>query len=422
MWHRQILANQARLLTIPMTGTRALTVQALFPIGSRYEKRNQSGLSHFIEHLLFKGTPTRPTTLDLSRELDRVGAEYNAYTSRDHTGYYIKIDSEKAELALDLLSDMIWHSKFEAAEMEKEKGVIVEELNMYQDNPTMYLDQLFEETMFGSHPLGQDIGGRPETVRKFCRRELWDFYQSFYQPSNLVLVLAGQISPAVKKLARKYFGSPRFSRQRTGSVFSKIELQRLAGVRVRTKFKETDQAHLALGFPAFSYDDPRSISLALLNLILGGTMSSRLFIEVRERRGLAYAIQSGVNHYQEVGNLVIEAGLDKKRLAEAVNVILAELEKLKKDGVTGGELKRAKENFQGRFVLSCENSNFQADWYGKQALLMKEIETPEQKLKKLRAVSAANIQKIARQVFDRRKLKMAIIGPFKDESKLRNML
>ena len=420
MWHKQLLANKARLLTIPMTGTKALTALALFPIGSRYEKNSQSGLSHFIEHMLFKGTPTRPTTLDLSRELDRVGAEYNAYTSRDHTGYYIKVNAEKTELALDLLSDMIWNSKFEAAEIEKEKGVIVEELNMYQDNPTMYLDQLFEETMFGKHSLGQDIGGRPETVKKFHRRELWDFYQSFYQPSNLVLILAGQISPATIKLARKYFGSPTGKSSRL--VFSRFNPQTLAGVKTRVKFKETDQAHLALGFPAFSYDDPRSISLALLNLILGGTMSSRLFIEVRERRGLAYAIQSGVNHYQEVGNLAIEAGLDKTRLVESVQVILAELEKLKKDGVTGDELKWAKENFKGRFVLSCENSNFQADWYGKQALLMKEIETPEQKLKKLRAVSVGDIQKVAQQVFDRRKLKMAIIGPFKNEGELKKML
>ncbi len=420
MWHKQILANKARLLTIPMTGTKALMALALFPIGSRYEKSRQSGSSHFIEHMLFKGTPTRPTTLDLSRELDRVGAEYNAYTSRDHTGYYIKVDAEQTELAMDLLSDMIWNSKFEAAEIEKEKGVIVEELNMYQDNPTMYLDQLFEETMFGKQPLGQDIGGRPETVKKFHRCELWDFYQSFYQPANLVLILAGQINPATIKLARKYFGQ--LAGKISRPVFSRFNPQTLTGVKMRVKFKETDQAHLALGFPAFSYDDPRAIALALLNLILGGTMSSRLFIEVRERRGLAYSIQSGVNHYQEVGNLVIEAGLDKTRLAEAVQVILVELEKLKKDGVTGDELKWAKENFQGRFVLSCENSNFQADWYGKQALLMKKIETPEQKLKKLRAVSAADIQKIAQQVFDRRKLKMAVIGPFKDGGKLKKML
>lgn len=420
MWSRQILSNKIKLLTVPMTGTRALTVMALFPVGSRYETKPQSGLSHFIEHMLFKGTPRRPTTLDLSRELDGVGAEYNAFTARDHTGYYIKIDAAKAELALDLLADMLWHSKFVAAEIEREKGVILEELKMYQDNPTMYIEQLFEETMFGSHPLGQNVGGRAQTVKKFSHQEILDFYHCFYQPANLVLVLAGGIEKWLQRLVEKYFGERGAKLVRP--KFAPIRPSLLKGIRRCVRFKKTDQVHLAMGFPAFSYDDARSIPLALLNLILGATMSSRLFIEVRERRGLAYMIHSGVNHYSEIGNLVIEAGLDQARLKEALKVILTELEKIKKAGITQEELQRAKDNLKGHLVLNCENSNFQAEWYGKQALLMKKIETPEQKLARLNRVTAADIQKISCQIFDQQKLKIALIGPLKDKKRLAGLI
>lgn len=413
MYHLTKFSNHLRLLTIPMSGTHALTALALFPVGSRYEKLNQNGLSHFIEHMMFKGTERRPTTLDLSRELDAVGAEYNAYTSRDHTGYYIKIDAEKAELAMDMLSDMLWHSKFEEKEIKKEKGVIAEEINMYQDNPTMYIEQLLEETIFPHHPLGRDVAGKTKIINQVSRGDLADFYSRFYQPSQAILVLAGQINAKTKRLASKYFCQRSLKSSRTS--FLPFRFPSATRSKIKVKFKETDQAHLALGFPAFSYDDPRSIPLTLLNLVVGATMSSRLFIEVREKRGLCYMIQSGINHYQETGNFVIQAGLDKTRAREAWQVILAELEKIKKDGVKSEELQRAKDNLAGRLVLACENSNFQAEWYGRQALLMKKIETPEQKLKKMSAVKKEEIQKIAREIFQIPKIALAVIGPYKDE-------
>lgn len=407
------LPNHLHLLTIPMSGTKALTALALFKVGSRYEKKNQKGFSHFIEHMMFKGTGRRPTTLDLSRELDAVGAEYNAYTSRDHTGYYIKIDAEKAELALDMLSDMIWQSKFDSKEVEREKGVIIEEINMYQDNPTMYIEQLLEETIFPRHPLGWNIAGEAKIIKKANRPNLVDFYSRFYQPSQAILVLAGQVNPKIKHLTIKYFSQKNLGLKQP--IFSSFYFKSMGRPKIKVKFKETDQIHLALGFPAFSYDNPRAIPLALLNLILGATMSSRLFIEVRERRGLCYVIQSGVNHYHEIGNFVIQAGLDKKRVREALRVILSELEKVKKEGITTEELQRAQDNLKGHLVLNCENSNFQAEWYGKQALLMKKIETPEQKLKRLSAVKKEEIQKIACQIFQMPKMALAAIGPYKNE-------
>lgn len=362
---------------------------------------------------MFKGTERRPTTLDLSRELDAVGAEFNAYTSRDHTGYYIKIDAEKAELALDMLSDMLWQSKFDSREVEREKGVIVEELNMYQDNPSMYIEQLFEETIFPRHPLGWNIAGEAKIIKKANRRNLVDFYSRFYQPNTAILILAGRVSAKIKNLTSRYFNQKNLKLKRPN--FPSFRFQPTTRPAIKIKFKETDQTHLALGFPAFSYDDRRSIPLALLNLILGATMSSRLFIEVRERRGLCYVIQSGVNHYHEVGNFVIQAGLDKNRVREALRVILSELEKVKKEGITAEELQRAQDNLRGHLVLACENSNFQAEWYGKQALLMKKIETPEQKLKKLSAVKKEEIQKIACEIFKMPHMALAAIGPYKNE-------
>lgn len=418
MYTKKKLKNGVTMITVPVEGTEAFTVLALFPVGSRYETIKQSGMSHFIEHMMFKGTTRRPNTIDISKALDRVGAEYNAYTSRDYTGYYIKIDSSKMEMALDLLSDMLWESKLDEKELEREKGVIVEEINMYRDNPTMYVEQLFEELMYENHPLGRDIAGTEEIVRSFSQKDMAKYYKEFYQPKNLVLVLAGKIDKKIN--AAKYFG--KVNAKVTPRKYLSAKNKHKHPTDIKIRFKETDQVHVALGFPAYSHDDERTFATTILNIILGGTMSSRLFTEVRERRGLAYMIRSGLNHYQDVGNLVIQAGLDKKRLTEAWEVIMAEIEKIKKVGVTEDELSMAKENIAGRIVLSLEESSAQAEWYGKQALLMKKVMTPAERLKRYNAVTLADIKKVANNIFNMKDLKVAIIGPYKNEAVVRKML
>jgi len=418
MYTKKKLKNGVTMITVPVESTEAFTVLALFPVGSRYETPKQGGMSHFIEHMMFKGTIRRPNTIDISKALDRVGAEYNAYTSRDYTGYYIKIDSSKMELAIDLLSDMLWESKLDEKELEREKGVIVEEINMYRDNPTMYVEQLFEELLYQNHPLGRDIAGTEEIVRSITQKEMAKYYKEFYQPKNLVLVLAGKIDKKIN--AAKYFS--KINEKVTPRKYLSAKNKHKHSTNIKIRFKETDQVHVALGFPAYSHDDERTFATTILNIILGGTMSSRLFTEVRERRGLAYMIRSGLNHYQDVGNLVIQAGLDKKRLAEALEVIMAEIEKIKKVGVTEDELSMAKENIAGRVVLSLEESSAQAEWYGKQALLMKKIMTPAERLKRYNAVSLADIKKVANNIFNLKDLKLAIIGPYKNEAVIRKML
>lgn len=413
------LANGLRILIVPVAGTKAITAMALFGVGSRYETQSEAGISHFIEHMMFKGTIRRPDTLTLSRELDAVGAEFNAFTSRDHTAYYIKVDAKHSELALDMLSDMLINSKFEATELQKEKGVIVEEINMYQDNPTMYVEQLFEETIFNNHVLGRDIAGTADTVTKFTQEIMVGYRDKFYQPGNGVLVLAGKVDSRAIALAKKVFGSvkkrsvvPKFEK------FEKFATAPLIGL----KYKETDQTHLVLGFPGYSYDDKKAMPLSLLNLIVGGTMSSRLFIEVRERRGLAYMVRSDANRYHETGNFVIQAGLDSSRTAEAIKVIREELEKVKNAGVTAEELRMAKDNLRGHLVLSFENSSTQAEWYGKQALLMKKILTPEEKMAQLEKTKVGDLQRLAKELFDFKRAAMAVIGPYKEKEKIAEWL
>ena len=410
MYSKSKLSNGATVITVPVKGTEAATVLTLFPVGSRYEKEKQSGLSHFIEHMMFKGTLKRPSTLDISQELDKVGAEYNAYTSRDYTGYYVKASFEHLDLSLDLLSDMLWGSQFKEEELEKEKGVIVEELNMYKDNPTMYAEQLFEETLYANHPLGRDVGGLEKTVRQMTRKEMVGYYESFYQPQNMILVVAGRIDSHLKSKVIKFFGSNHHKSSKP--IFKIYKQPEKTPVRLKSFYKKTDQAHLALGFPSFSYDNSKNPALAILNVVLGGTMSSRLFVEVREKRGLAYMINSGLNRYYETGNLVVRAGLDKNRVAEAAEIILNEFEKIKEKGVTKEELSMAKENLAGRMVLALEDSSAQAEWYGKQALLMKKIRTPLEEIKRLRAVTLKEVQAVAKEVFQNKFLRVAAIGPY----------
>ncbi|OGF20538.1 hypothetical protein A2316_00295 [Candidatus Falkowbacteria bacterium RIFOXYB2_FULL_38_15] len=415
MFQKTTLKNGLRLITANIEGTEAITALVLFKVGSRYETKSENGISHFIEHMMFKGTKKRPNTLALSKDLDRVGAEYNAFTSRDYTGYYVKVDAEKLELALDVLSDMLLNSKFEEGELEKEKGVISEEIRMYEDNPMMFIDDLFEENLFGSdHPLGRSIAGTVKGINGFSRKKMIDYREKYYTPNNTVLVLTGNLkNKKINELTEKYFGE---NGKKAKPVFEKfVYPEKNNHPKIKIKNKETEQIQLALGFPAYSYFDPQVYALNLLSVILGGNMSSRLFISIREKRGLCYFIRSYSNVYEDAGNVVIQAGLDKTRIMPAIKAILEELQKVKKFGVKEEELKRAKDCIKGRLILSLEDSSSVADWYAKQELLMKEVLTPEEKLKKIFSVSGDDIKKVANDIFLGEKLNLAIIGPVNEE-------
>lgn len=419
MFKKTKLKNGIRLITVPNKSTKAVTVLILFPVGSRYETKDIGGVSHFIEHMMFKGTEKRPTSLDISKELDSIGAEFNAFTSKDHTGYYIKASADKVELAFDVLSDMLFHSKFDQEELDKERGVIVEEINMYEDNPLMYVESLFEELVFGDHPLGWQIAGTREIIKTLQRQKLVDYLHHYYQPANMILVVAGNINNTqVKKLTTSYFGSSGKTEFKKFSGYSSVQ----DAPRIKISFKETEQVQLCLGYPGISYFEEDRYPLQLLSIILGGNMSSRLFVNIREKHGLCYFIRASSELYHDIGAFVVHAGLDKARIKDAIKLILEELKKAQVHGVTDKELEDAKEFLKGKTVLNLEDSESQADFFGKQELIYWKLMSPEEKLKIYMKVTTGDVLKVAKKIFDLKKLNLALIGPFKEEGEFFELL
>lgn len=411
------LPNGTRVVLAPTHDTKAVTCLAYFGVGSRFEPKELWGGSHFLEHMMFKGTARRPDTENLSKELDAVGADYNAFTSKDHTAYYIKIDASHTDLALDMLSDMLYKSKFDSKEFERERGVICEELNMYEDNPSMKVDELLEEQLFAGSTLGARIGGLPDGIRKMNLKKLLTYKKHFYSPEHLVLVLAGKMDGTVRARIKKYFGEEKKhnSRRLVYKPFSWTGARKAAPTRAKIMFKQTDQIHTMLGFPAFNYDDERNAPLLLLHVIMGGSMSSRLFINVRERRGLCYVIRTGVTNYGDAGAFTVTSGLDKTRVREAMQVIYDELQRVAKDGVTAAEVTMAKNHLRGRMVLQFEDSARVADFYGQQKLLMKKVETTDEKLARIMRQTPADVSRVARAVLNFKHAKLGVIGPYKTE-------
>ena len=419
MFKLDTLNNGITLLTAPLKETQAVTVLVLVKVGSRYEPLKLNGISHFIEHLLFKGTGKRPTSLDITKELDGVGADYNAFTAKDHTGYYVKVEKEHLKLALDIVADMLFNPLFPKAEMEKERGVIIEEINMYEDNPLMLIGDIFESCIFSGHALGQRISGPKQNIKNLKQETIVDFYQKHYLNRRLLVGIGGNF-PAqdIKKIVNQYFGAKRLAGQKR--PFSKFVLKQRQP-KANLHYKDTSQAQLALGLPAFKNTDPRFYPLTLLAVILGGNMSSRLFLEIREKRGLAYFVRAGVNLYEDPGAFLVQAGLEKSRIFEAVKVIREELEKAREKGVTAEELKRAKEFIKGKLVLQLEDSASLISWLGEQRLLADKVESAETKLKKINAVTLEDVKKVAQQIFDFKKINLGLIGPFKEKSRFLNI-
>lgn len=410
MFQQYTLKNKAKVILVPQENIHSATVLVVYPVGSRYENAKLAGVSHYIEHLMFKGTKKRPNTLVLTREIDRLGAEYNAFTAKEHTGYYIKADSEFIETSLDILSDMLFNSKFDKKEMEREKTVIVEELRMYKDNPIMNIENVFEENLY-QEPLGRDIGGSEKTVMGFARADVLEYKHKYYDPSNMIIVVSGNINESIKDLLDKYFGAEenKFnpSKHFAPAVFGSEDKTK----RIFVEKKKTDQVQLMLGFPGFAYDSKEENTiLGVLNTILGGSMSSRLFIQVRERRGLAYSIHSGVENFRDTGYACVRAGLEAKNVNKAIQVIKQEIEKIKNKGVTAQELADAKTHLRGHISLSMENSSAQASWYAGQALFLDKLETPEERLSRIDTVTQAQIKTLAKKVFNMKKMRVALIG------------
>lgn len=416
MFEQYELSNQAKVILAPQENTHSVTVMVIYPVGSRHETQKLNGVSHYIEHLMFKGTKKRTNTLILTREIDRLGAEYNAFTSKDHTAYHIKTDCNYIDTAFDILSDMLFNSTFDAREMEREKGVIVEELRMYKDNPLMNIDTVIETVLFGGCPLGRDIGGTEKNVLGFKRAEVLDYKNKYYDPSNMTIVVAGDIKKETKEKIAKYFGRQnckhRVSRAYQPAIFNSLKHDG----RIAVQRKNTTQVQMRLGFPGLAYRSPENPAVAVMNIILGGSMSSRLFIQIRERRGLAYSVYSGAESFADVGYVYIGAGLEAKNINQAIGVIKHEIEKLTEYGVTTRELADAKTSIRGRMTLSMEDSRAQANWYAHQTLFADKIKTPEEKLKEIENVSAREVKNLAKKIFKTNQMRVAIIGDVQAEN------
>ncbi len=411
------LSNGMRVLFAPSKGTDTVTVLVLVRVGSRYEYPKVNGASHFIEHLMFKGTKRRPNAQVISRILDSVGADFNAFTDKHVTGYYVKVDKNHLETAVDLLEDMIFHSKFDTQELNRERKVVIEEINMYRDTPARHVEDLLEEILFSKNTLGWNIAGSPESMKAMPKEEILAYHSAYYRPSNMVLVVAGNIDRKAKGLIEKKFGKNKDTRLE-GDSFEPFETQvaRPLVERVNVQYKDTAQVQVAFGFPSYGIQDEKNVVVRLLSVILGGNMSSRLFTEVREKKGLAYSVGAGNYLYDDVGAFSIRAGLDRTRMPLAVKTILTEVKKMAKDGVTTQELKEAKTYVHGQVSIRMEDSQDRAQWFANQLMFQDRVTVPATYLKRIDAVTQAQLAKVAKELLDTEKMCLAVIGPYKDTS------
>lgn len=408
---RTVLKNGLTLITVPMQGTQAMTLMVYVKVGSRYERKGVSGIAHFTEHMMFKGTKKRPTTLHISKELDGIGAEYNAFTSKEYTGYYIKSDKNYAELAIEVLSDMLLHPKFERKEVEREKGVIMEEINMYEDTPMMLAEDVFEQNIYGAHPLGRMIVGERKTVGGLSRRDFQSFYKAYYTPQNMIVAVSGALPDNIVSLVSTYF------RKRKGKkppLYRHIA-PRVSRSSVHVRYKDTEQVHIACGMRLdISHTSCLRYPLQLVNVAFGGNMSSRLFIHIRERKGLCYYIRSHLNTYHDIGNWVVTAGLDKDRIHEAVCLIRKGWENIRA-GITRSELAKAKRYIKGKLALTLEESSARAEWYAKQELVGLPLRTPDEFYHIIDKVSISEIRWALQRILSPRTAHLTVIGPFQKD-------
>jgi len=407
---------------VPFSGTQAVTVLVLANVGSRYEADKVWGASHFIEHMMFKGTKKRPSNLDISKELDRYGAEYNAFTGKDFTGYYVKIASDKTPVAVDLLHDMLVNSKFDAKELAREKKVILEEIKMYEENQILHIRDLIEQVMFTGTNLGKDIAGDAKSIIKMKRSDILAYRDSYYQPSQMIVVVAGAIPKNTKQLLEKTFGSIKAQKIQLAVREHVSEIPDQNQIRLTRKYKDLKQIQIALGFPTPGREHKDMPAIHLLSTLLGGMMSSRLFVEVRERKGLCYSIHSSVSNFEDVGAFTIFAGLDDARLSDAMKIIFKEIKKIKQNGVDRKELQKTKDHIEGAMKLIWEDSSAQANFFGSQQLHLGYMKTPEQILKEFQDVKVSDIKRVANEILRFEKASMAAIGPYKTDVDLRKCI
>jgi len=419
MFKKTTLKNGLRIITVPQKNAQSATILVLVGTGSKYETKETSGISHFLEHMYFKGTKKMPSTIAVAETLDKVGGIYNAFTSEECTGYFAKVAASQADLALDWVSDIYLNSLLPNKEIQKEKGVIIEEINMRHDHPMSYVQILWNKLLYGDQPAGWDIAGTKKSVMRISRSVLVGYMRSQYAASNTICCLAGRIDE--KKIiakVKKYFSKINIRKPR--KRFPVAEKQKQPNHLLC--FKKTDQTHLCLGVRAYNIFHPQKYAQEILGVILGGMMSSRLFMEIREKLGIAYYIKTDTEADSDTGCLVTQTGVDNKNIEKAITIILKEYKKISQKKVPEKELKKAKDYIKGKTALLLESSDARASFYAGQELLEKRILTPTEIFKKINKVSENDILKTAKDIFQPEKLNLALIGPFEDKEKFEKLL
>lgn len=417
MLKKKTLSNGLRIITVPMKDTPTVTVLVLVEAGSKYEIKNINGLSHFLEHMCFKGTPKRPTPIQISKELDGLGAQYNAFTSQEFTGYYAKAHAKKLSQIIDIISDMYLNPTFLEKEIQKEKGVIVEEIRMYEDMPQSHVQDIFTALLYGDQPAGWNVAGTEERVKAMTRDDFVGYRSKHYVAKGTTVIVAGKFDE--KKII--FDLEKAFKSVSQDKKYDKIKVKESQSKpSVAIKDKETDQTHLVLGFRSYDIFDKKIPALKVLNAALGGSMSSRLFQKLREEMGLCYYVRSSTSEMTDHGYLAISAGVDKKRFIDAILAIIGECRKIAEMPIPSDELRKTKDFLIGNMYLQLESSDSQAEFYGFQEILKKEMRTPDQVAREIESVTSEAVQKIAKEIFRNNRMNLAAIGDIKEKETLNN--
>lgn len=417
--HKETFPNGLRLVTKKLANTESVTVLILVEAGSRYETKRINGIAHFLEHMFFKGAKKYKNAKQVSEAIDAVGGDFNAFTGKEYVGYYVKVAARHQTIAMDVLSDMLIHSKFDPHEIEKERGVIMEEYNMYQDTPMYQVGWDFERLIYGDQPMGWDQVGTKELIQSVKHEDFSAYKKALYTPDNLVISIAGNIShsQAVANV-KKYF---KFADAKKVYDFESLK-EHKAKSRVHLHNKKTEQAHVVVGFPAYPESHKDHYAEKVLAVILGGNMSSRMFLSVREAQGLCYYINTSTDDYLDTGIISTRAGVDVKRIKLAIQGIKDQYKKISGERVPAKELKKAKEFLKGKLVLSLEDSEQYAHLLGKNELLYGKLESPEEIMKKIDKVTALDIARVSKDLFRPENLHIAAIGPYDNKQEFEELL
>lgn len=419
------------ILQIPMPGVKSATVMVMVNTGSRYEQPREEGIAHFFEHMVFKGTSKYPDPQKLAAAIDGLGADFNAFTSKEYTGYYVKAAAKHLNIALDVVSDMLLQPELRQEDIDREKGVIIEEINMYQDTPMRYIANLFEQMFFRGSGLSHDVLGSKKTVSELDRADFLHFIQQWYGPGNMVVIVAGDdaivgTQACLDDIERAFSKKPESLRPKDKVKISKFVASKngnsgkspIAPHRLHLQTKATEQAHFVLGWPGIDRNHSDRYPLTVLGVILGGNMSSRLFTEVREKRGLCYYVRSEVDYFHDAGIFGASAGVDPGRIHEALEVVIAEFHNLAsgKNKITADELSKAKEYLTGSMILDLEDSRSVAQYFGLKRVLTSKIESPEEALAKIQSVTLGEVAAIAKKLVTPNGLRLVLIGPYENKA------